>query len=235
MLAVHIKNLPPSSTVQRAEVTLIAHRESSRGLNPAFFNCKRTQQRVTQPMTVRDWAETRARRFYMQTVQSIEGRTLVVDVLGPTVEFLTPPSEEVYCVLKGSIPPGMSVPLHSHPEPESFLVVSGSGQVLTERNARLEWLDVKPGDFIHIAGGTKHAHRNTSSEPLVELATTGATLGQFFHEIGRPTRPGLSLPPPTAEDLDRFQRMGVKVRPLDGQSGGKCGRRPQYVLARIDR
>jgi hypothetical protein len=37
----------------------------------------------------------------------------VLDILGPTVEFLTLPSEHggVYCVLKGTIPPGVSIPL----------------------------------------------------------------------------------------------------------------------------
>ena len=145
----------------------------------------------------------------MQTVHALDGCTLVLDVFGPTIEFLTPPAEGVFCVLKGTIPPGASVPLHSHPEPESFLVVSGRGQVLTERDARLDWVDVKPGDFIHIPGGAKHAHRNTSSEPLVELATTNATLGKFFLEVGRPVRPDFPLLPPTAEDLDRFRRISA--------------------------
>ena len=40
----------------------------------------------------------------------------VLDVLGPTVEFLVLPSECAgdYCVIRGTIPPGVSVPLHSH-------------------------------------------------------------------------------------------------------------------------
>jgi quercetin dioxygenase-like cupin family protein len=47
---------------------------------------------------------------------------VVLDVLGPTVEFMVLPSEseDRYCVLKGTIPPGVSVPLHSHPDDESF-------------------------------------------------------------------------------------------------------------------
>ena len=46
----------------------------------------------------------------------------VLDVLGPTVEFLVLPSERAgdYCVIRGSIPPGVSVPLHSHPDNETF-------------------------------------------------------------------------------------------------------------------
>jgi quercetin dioxygenase-like cupin family protein len=138
----------------------------------------------------------------------------VLDVLGPTVEFLTPPSEAgaVYCVMKGTIPAGVSVPLHSHPDPESFFVLSGYAQALTERGNHLEWLDVKPGDFVHIPGGTKHAHRNVSNEPVVELITTTPALGRFFQEIGRPIPPDAELPPPTGDQLQEFVRAAVLYR-----------------------
>jgi mannose-6-phosphate isomerase-like protein (cupin superfamily) len=59
----------------------------------------------------------------------------VLDVLGPAIEFLRSPAEKdaAYCVMRGVIPPGVSVPLHSHPDPETFFIVSGSGQALVER------------------------------------------------------------------------------------------------------
>jgi len=46
-----------------------------------------------------------------------------VDLFGPSVEFLTPPgvTQEAYCVLRGVIPRGVSVPLHSHADIEDFL------------------------------------------------------------------------------------------------------------------
>jgi len=112
--------------------------------------------------------------------------------------------------VKGDIPPGTSVPWHSHPEPESFLVVSGRGEVLVERDGRLGWIAVWPGDYVNVPGGTKHAHRNTSSEPLVELATTTATLGRFFEEIGRPLDDTARIEPPTAADFERFQAVAAK-------------------------
>jgi quercetin dioxygenase-like cupin family protein len=53
---------------------------------------------------------------------------LIVEFFGPTVEFLTLPEDEHndFCVLKGTIPPGVSVPLHSHPDTEDFFIISGS-------------------------------------------------------------------------------------------------------------
>jgi hypothetical protein len=39
---------------------------------------------------------------------------------GTKMEFLSPSREDAYCVTKGTIPPGVSVPLHSHADAESF-------------------------------------------------------------------------------------------------------------------
>jgi quercetin dioxygenase-like cupin family protein len=138
----------------------------------------------------------------------------ILEVLGPTVEFLTPPPEpsDEYCVMRGTIPPGVVVPLHSHPDPESFFVLSGSAQTLLERNNRLEWVDVKAGDFIHIAGGAKHAHRNVSNEPVVELITTTPTLGRFFEELGKPRTAGGPTAEPTSDDFQKFVRISAKYR-----------------------
>jgi hypothetical protein len=45
-----------------------------------------------------------------------------VDLFGPTLEFLTSPqaANNEFSVLRGTIPPGCSVPLHSHPDTEDF-------------------------------------------------------------------------------------------------------------------
>jgi hypothetical protein len=57
-----------------------------------------------------------------------------LDLFGPTVEFLTSPQEASidFCVLKGVIPPNVSVPLHSHPDTEDFFVISGEVQALRQ-------------------------------------------------------------------------------------------------------
>jgi PhnB protein len=124
----------------------------------------------------------------------------VLDLLGPTVEFLTLPSEAdaVYCVMKGTVPPGVSVPLHSHPDDESFFILSGVIQVLNQRGDSFEWLDVKADGFVHVPSGAKHAWRNTSR------------LGRFFQEVGRPVTPGAPPPPPTPDDIQHFTQVAAK-------------------------
>jgi quercetin dioxygenase-like cupin family protein len=139
-----------------------------------------------------------------------KGTSDVLDALGPTVEILTLPADDAaYCVLKGTLPPGVSVPLHSHADPESFFVLSGAVQVLTERAGGFGWLEAREGDFIEIPGGAKHAFRNVTNQPVVQLVTTTSRLGRFFQEIGRPaTRE--SLPPPSPDDLRRFVQVSAK-------------------------
>ena len=52
----------------------------------------------------------------------IESDCETLDVLGPTVQFLVAPqgSDEAPCVIKGTIAPGGSVPIHSHQAIEVF-------------------------------------------------------------------------------------------------------------------
>jgi hypothetical protein len=54
-------------------------------------------------------------------------RSHVLDGVGPTAEFMVLPSEckDGYCVIKGTIPQSVSVPIHSHPDDKSFLLLSG--------------------------------------------------------------------------------------------------------------
>jgi hypothetical protein len=50
------------------------------------------------------------------THRVIESACETLDVFGPSVQFLVAPqgSDEAPCVVKGTIPPGGSVPIHSH-------------------------------------------------------------------------------------------------------------------------
>lgn len=76
----------------------------------------------------------------MRTVHFVgAGKHGLLDVFGPTVEFLTSPEETAsYCVMIGTVPRGVSVPLHSHPDPESFYLLSGIIEVLSQRNDDFE-------------------------------------------------------------------------------------------------
>jgi len=87
-----------------------------------------------------------------------------VDLFGPMVEFLTPPqaANNEFCVLRGVIPAGCSVPLHSHPDPEDFFIISGKVQALRQGQGGYEWIAGKAGDYVHVPSGARHAWRNVS-------------------------------------------------------------------------
>lgn len=137
-----------------------------------------------------------------------------LDLFGPTVEYLTSPDEAnaVYCVMLGTIPPGVAVPLHSHADFESFYVSSGTVLVLSERNHGFEWLPAKAGEFVHVPGGAKHAFRNESSEPTVQLIISTPRIGRFLREVGRPVTPGVRLSPPTPGELKHFASIAAQYK-----------------------
>jgi quercetin dioxygenase-like cupin family protein len=126
------------------------------------------------------------------------------DVFGPTVEFLRRPddADAGFCVMLGVVPPGVTVPLHSHGDAEDFYIVDGTPQVLMHGNHGLQRRDAHAGDYVRVRGGTPHAHRNISDKPAIDLIVTTARLGRFFLEVGRPVTG--SPQPPTPDELAHF-------------------------------
>ena len=72
---------------------------------------------------------------------------LAIDVLGPVVEYLTAPGavDAEPCVMRGTIPPGVVVPMHSHPDPETFLPLSGELEGLVVSPEGFAWGRDRPG------------------------------------------------------------------------------------------
>jgi quercetin dioxygenase-like cupin family protein len=153
---------------------------------------------------------------------------LVIELFGPTVEFLTSPEDEGndFCVLKGTIPPGISVPLHSHPDTEDFFVISGSVESLRHGTEGYQWIAAKAGDFIHIPGGTQHAWRNVSGEPVVNLIITTKRLGRFFQEVGKTGR--ARSPTHNARGSRPFRSYQCQIRLLERHSRRKRGGRDYF-------
>jgi quercetin dioxygenase-like cupin family protein len=127
-----------------------------------------------------------------------------LDVLGPTIAFLTPPEEGTPCVMRGTIPPGGVVPLHSHPDPETFLTLTGDLEGLVMSPAGHRWVRIRPGEVFHVPGNVPHAWRNPSQVPAVMNLVSTARIGFFFREVGRPVAT-VNGTPPSDDDLRRFQ------------------------------
>jgi quercetin dioxygenase-like cupin family protein len=130
------------------------------------------------------------------------------DALGPLVEFFTPDGRRAdYSVMQGTLPPRGVVPLHSHPDDESFFLIGGTLQALVEHRGSFEWFDVPLLGFVHVPKNAKHAWRNVGDEPVVQLIVTSTRLGQFFRDACRPLGEDEPTRPPMPEDLARFTQV----------------------------
>jgi|tagenome__1003787_1003787.scaffolds.fasta_scaffold20398581_2 quercetin dioxygenase-like cupin family protein len=108
-----------------------------------------------------------------------------VSVLGPTLGYITPVDDDdaAPCVMRGEIPPGGVVGLHSHADPETFVVLSGTTEALSVDPDGPRWIALRRGDVFHVPGNAKHAFRNPSHEPAVMIIATTARIGRFFREV----------------------------------------------------
>jgi quercetin dioxygenase-like cupin family protein len=107
-----------------------------------------------------------------------------IEVLGPTVRILTPPTGDdgAPCLMRGTIPPGGRVPLHSHGDVETFIVLAGEVDGLSGP----AWVRVGPGDVFHIPAHVPHAWRNRSREPAEMLIVSTERIARFFREVAGP-------------------------------------------------
>jgi quercetin dioxygenase-like cupin family protein len=131
---------------------------------------------------------------------------LFVELFGPVIEYLTSP-EDVQgdvCILRGTVPPGAFIPLHSHPDAEDFYILSGSLEALECDAQRHTWMTAKTGDLVHVPSNTPHAWRNTWAEPAVTLIITTKKMGRFFQEVGRQVTSD-----PTPQELEHFAAVAA--------------------------
>ena len=133
-----------------------------------------------------------------------------LDVFGPTIEFVSWSEDPLanFCVIRGVVPPGVTVPLHSHDDVEDFFIVAGTQQVLVDGPGGLQWRDAHAGDYVRVPGGVPHAHRNVSDQPAIDLIVTTTRIGRFFKEVGRPVT--ASLQSPTPEELAHFAAAATR-------------------------
>lgn len=140
-------------------------------------------------------------------------RPVVLDVLGPTIEILTEAVDDPSAptLLRGTIPPGGTVPMHAHDDPETFYVLSGTVEGLiyaADRDSR--WVAVRAGQALHVPPGARHALRNTTDEPNTALVISTPQMAEFFAAIGEPINaPDAPRPLPDPDRLLRMQQQSA--------------------------
>ena len=152
--------------------------------------------------------DTSSLRAHLVELESLER----LNILGPTIQFVTGPAEEgAPCIMRGTIPAGVAVPLHSHADPETFLPLSGTVQGLIYPDEDFSWVEIGPGDIFHVPAGARHAFRNTGDDEAMMIIISTSKIGRFFQEVGVPTVSGAPLSgPPSADHIRRFVETSAR-------------------------
>jgi quercetin dioxygenase-like cupin family protein len=122
------------------------------------------------------------------------------------MEILASPEEvgDEICLIRGTLPPGVAVPLHSHPDLEVFYILNGTAESFQSKGGKSEWTTVGEGAVVVVPGNVKHAWRNTSSLPATVVLVTTANMYRFFSEITKPFDPSRRPAAPTPEEMNKL-------------------------------
>jgi quercetin dioxygenase-like cupin family protein len=144
------------------------------------------------------------------TSRGAEQQTFMV--LGVLLQFLSTPEQinDQISVLRGTIPAGIVIPLHSHADPEIFYVLNGSLEVFKAEGPSEGWQRVNAGEVVSIPGNVKHALRNTSPSPITAISVSKQELYSFFRELARPFDPNRPAAPPTPEEMQQLFSVAEK-------------------------
>jgi quercetin dioxygenase-like cupin family protein len=133
---------------------------------------------------------------------------------GTLFEFLASPDEtgSGICLIRGTIPVGAGVPLHSHCDVELFYALQGTFEAFQSSDGTPRWTTVGAGDTVTIPGNTKHPVRNSSTRPATIVVVTTSKLYEFFHEVTRRIDPDQLATPPTPVGIREVLRLGARSR-----------------------
>ena len=107
---------------------------------------------------------------------------------GSLFEILASPEEvgDPICLIRGTVPPAVAVPLHSRSDLELFYVLEGSVEIFQSKEGASGWTTVGAGAVVAVPGNVKHALRNTSSLQATMVVVTTSKLYEFFGEVSKP-------------------------------------------------
>lgn len=130
-------------------------------------------------------------------------------VIGPSIEFLAPLEEgdDAPYLMRGTIPPGVAVPLHSHADSGTFLQVPGEIEALVEAKGGLDWFGSGPGMSLRSGLGQARVSQ-PGTEAAVMILVSICRMGRFFREISVPA--AFATGAPSGEMIRHFLQISER-------------------------
>ena len=142
-------------------------------------------------------------------------------VVGTLLQFVSTPEQNGadVSVMRGGVPAGAVVPLHSHADAEIFYVTEGSMEVFQDDGQSSGWQTAGVGDVVTIAGGVKHALRNPGSSAAMSVLVSQGQLYRFFRELAEPLDAGAAPPVPSPEVMRKLFEVAARYQYWIGSPG----------------
>src|SRR5258708_11999049 len=146
----------------------------------------------------------------MGTSSRAEEQTFIV--LRVLLQSLSTPEQinDQISVMRGTVPSGVVIPLHSHSDPEIFYVLNGSLEVFQAEGPSEGWQTVTAEEVVSIPRNLRHAPRNTSPSPITPPTVSKQELYSFFRELARPFDPNSPPAPPTRDEMQHLFSVAEK-------------------------
>jgi quercetin dioxygenase-like cupin family protein len=143
----------------------------------------------------------------MSSFEGPETRDNLIDMLGARFELVARMGngENDTVFFRARMAANMNVPLHSHRDPECFYILSGKLDVFVADDTA-QWRSLAAGESLIVIDGMKHALRNNADAAVDLILATNNRLASFFRAAGRTPESGVSMTPPTPEDIKRVVR-----------------------------
>jgi mannose-6-phosphate isomerase-like protein (cupin superfamily) len=147
----------------------------------------------------------------MTRVVSIEA-TSTREVLGVLVTPVVSNEEtgEQFGVFHAVVPPGIGIPVHSHPDVEFFFVLEGELQLLRATGCDTETLTIAVNQAGLVPSNALHGFVNAGPDAVRLLITCTRGLEEFLTAAGRPVDAIASPAPPTLEEVERVLSIARK-------------------------
>jgi len=124
------------------------------------------------------------------------------DIFGPLLDLSSAPGDSEFAVIPSIAPAGLVVPLHSHGERETMVIVEGTLTAWLDGS----WRTYGPGQIVDVAPNRPHALRNDGLDEVAMVLVTTSRMARFFQEISLPQAEAAM----TSERLTHFAETAAK-------------------------